>query len=137
VPQYLWKVSDTKAGVRGVAKRGRGGYFAFGEVGVYVIGEVPDNESTAALSLAANVSEGLTARDRRPHDAGGIRCRNEEGHLVSRSRARRAQNGYPRPRAAEDPRAHPAAGTETRSRSKVSCRVAIRHAPPSLTRRSL
>lgn len=100
MPQYLWKVSYTKAGVRGVAKEGAssrrdavrhaieslGGeveavYFAFGEPDVYVIGEVPDNESGAALSLAANVSEGLAARDRRPHEAGGIRCRNEEGHL--------------------------------------------------------
>jgi uncharacterized protein with GYD domain len=80
VPKYLWKVSYTKAGVRGVAKEGAssrrdavrhaieslGGvveavYFAFGEADVYVIGELPDNESAAALSLAANVSEGLTA----------------------------------------------------------------------------
>jgi hypothetical protein len=28
---------------------------------VYVIGELPDNQSAAALSLVANVSEGLTA----------------------------------------------------------------------------
>jgi uncharacterized protein with GYD domain len=74
------RVSYTKAGVRGVAKEGAssrrdavehaieslGGeveavYFAFGEADVYVIGELPDNESAAALSLAANVSEGLTA----------------------------------------------------------------------------
>jgi uncharacterized protein with GYD domain len=80
VPKYLWKVSYTKAGVRGVANEGAssrrdavrraieslGGvveavYFAFGEADVYVIGELPDNESAAALSLAANVSEGLTA----------------------------------------------------------------------------
>jgi uncharacterized protein with GYD domain len=80
VPKYLWKVSYTKAGVRGVAKEGAssrrdavrhaleslGGeleavYFAFGEADVYVIGELPDNQSAAALSLAANVSEGLTA----------------------------------------------------------------------------
>jgi uncharacterized protein with GYD domain len=80
VPKYLWKVSYTKVGVRGVAREGAssrrdavrhaieslGGeleavYFAFGEADVYVIGELPDNESAAALSLAANVSEGLTA----------------------------------------------------------------------------
>jgi uncharacterized protein with GYD domain len=80
VPKYLWKVSYTKAGVRGVAKDGAssrrdavrhaleslGGeleavYFAFGEADVYVIGDLPDNQSAAALSLAANVSEGLTA----------------------------------------------------------------------------
>jgi uncharacterized protein with GYD domain len=80
VPKYLWKVSYTKAGVKGVANEGAssrrdavkhaieslGGeldamYFAFGEADVYVIGELPDNQSAAALSLAANVSEGLTA----------------------------------------------------------------------------
>ena len=79
MPKYLWKVSYTKAGVRGVAKEGAssrrdavkhaiesvGGkletiYFAFGEADVYVIGDVPDNQSAAAISLAANVSEGLT-----------------------------------------------------------------------------
>jgi uncharacterized protein with GYD domain len=80
VPKYLWKVSYTKTGVRGVATEGAssrrdavkhaieslGGkleavYFAFGEADVYVIGDLPDNESAAALSLAANVSEGLAA----------------------------------------------------------------------------
>ena len=80
MPKYLWKVSYTKTGVRGVANEGAssrrdavrnaieslGGqldalYFAFGEADVYVIGELPDNESAAALSLAANVSEGLSA----------------------------------------------------------------------------
>jgi uncharacterized protein with GYD domain len=80
VPKYLWKVSYTKEGVKGVAQEGAssrrdavghaieslGGkleaiYFAFGEADVYVIGEVPDNQSAAALSLAANLSEGLTA----------------------------------------------------------------------------
>src|ERR1700749_4924773 len=80
VPKYLWKVSYTKAGVRGVADKGAssrrdavrhaieslGGeleavYFAFGEADVYVIGELPDNQSDAGLSVRANVSEGLTA----------------------------------------------------------------------------
>jgi uncharacterized protein with GYD domain len=80
VPKYMWKVSYTKAGVRGVASEGAssrrdavkqaieslGGeleaiYFAFGEADVYVIGDLPDNPSAAALSLAANVSDGLTA----------------------------------------------------------------------------
>jgi len=77
----MWKVSYTKSGVRGVAKEGGnsrreavkqaieslGGkleavYFAFGEADVYVIGELPDNESAAALSLAANSTEGLVAQ---------------------------------------------------------------------------
>ena len=80
MPKYMWKVSYTKAGVRGVAKEGAssrrdavkhaieslGGeleavYFAFGDADVYVIGDVPDNQSAAAISLAANVSEGLAA----------------------------------------------------------------------------
>ena len=79
MPKYLWKVSYTKAGVRGVASEGAssrrdavthaieslGGqiesmYFAFGEADAYVIGDLPDNQAAAALSLAANVSEGLT-----------------------------------------------------------------------------
>jgi len=81
VPKYLWRVSYTKTGTRGIAKEGAssrrdavkhaieslGGqleliYFAFGEADVYVIGDLPDNESAAALSLAANVSEGLSAQ---------------------------------------------------------------------------
>jgi uncharacterized protein with GYD domain len=79
MPKYLWKVCYTKVGVRGVAEKGAssrrdavkaaieslGGmleciYFAFGDADVYVIGELPDNESAAALALAANGSEGLT-----------------------------------------------------------------------------
>jgi uncharacterized protein with GYD domain len=34
-------------------------YFAFGDADVYVIADLPDNQSAAALSLAANSSEGL------------------------------------------------------------------------------
>jgi uncharacterized protein with GYD domain len=37
-------------------------YFAFGGADAYVIGDLPDNESAAALSLAANVSEGLSVQ---------------------------------------------------------------------------
>jgi uncharacterized protein with GYD domain len=78
MPKYMFKVSYTKAGARGVAQEGGrsrrdavknaiesvGGsleavYFAFGEVDVFVIGDLPDNQSAAAISLAANTSEGL------------------------------------------------------------------------------
>jgi uncharacterized protein with GYD domain len=78
MPKYMWKVSYTKAGVRGVAAEGGssrrdavrhavesvGGtldavYFAFGEADVYVIADLPDNESAAAVSLAANSTDGL------------------------------------------------------------------------------
>jgi uncharacterized protein with GYD domain len=76
----MWKASYTKTGVKGVAKDGAsarrdatrhaleslGGrleaiYFAFGDTDVYVIGELPDNQSAVAMSFAANVSEGVTA----------------------------------------------------------------------------
>jgi uncharacterized protein with GYD domain len=79
MPKYLWKVSYTKAGVRGIAAQGGssrrdavrraveslGGeleavYFAFGDADVYLIADLPDNQSAAALSLAANRSDGLT-----------------------------------------------------------------------------
>jgi uncharacterized protein with GYD domain len=78
MPKYLWKVAYTKTGVRGVAEEGGasrrdavkravesvGGtldavYFAFGEADVYVIADLPDNETALAVSLAANGSEGL------------------------------------------------------------------------------
>jgi uncharacterized protein with GYD domain len=81
VQKYLWKVSYTKVGVRGIAEEGAssrreavksaieslGGkleavYFAFGDADVYVIGDLPDHESAAALSLAANGSEGLSVQ---------------------------------------------------------------------------
>ena len=78
MPKYMWKVSYTKAGVRGVAQEGGssrreavrnavesvGGeleavYFAFGDADVYVIADLPDNQSAAAVALAANGTEGL------------------------------------------------------------------------------
>jgi uncharacterized protein with GYD domain len=81
VPKYLWTVSYTKTGVRGVANEGAtsrrdavknaleslGGtlesmHYAFGGADVYVIGELPDNESAAALSLAGNLSEALSVQ---------------------------------------------------------------------------
>ncbi|HUA02526.1 MAG TPA: GYD domain-containing protein [Solirubrobacteraceae bacterium] len=81
MPKYLWTVSYTKTGVRGLADEGAssrrdavknaleglGGtlesmYYAFGGADVYAIGDLPDNESAAALSLAANVSEGLSVQ---------------------------------------------------------------------------
>jgi len=79
MPKYLLKVRYTTAGVRGVAAEGAasrrdaaryavesaGGtleamYFAFGDADVYVIADLPDNASAAALALAGNASEGLT-----------------------------------------------------------------------------
>jgi uncharacterized protein with GYD domain len=76
VPKYLWKASYTPAGVRGVAADGGssrvdavkkatesvGGtlevfYFAFGGADAYVIADLPDNETAAAVALTVNQSD--------------------------------------------------------------------------------
>lgn len=77
MPKYLFKVSYTTQGARGVAEEGgtrrrdatkqatasAGGnleafYFAFGEDDAYVIADLPDNETAAAVALAVNGSGG-------------------------------------------------------------------------------
>jgi uncharacterized protein with GYD domain len=77
VPKYLWKASYTTQGARGVAKEGGSGrldavkratesvggtleafYFAFGDADAYVIADLPDNETAAAVALAVNGSGG-------------------------------------------------------------------------------
>ena len=79
MPKFLWKASYTISGAKGVASGGGsarrdavkrateslGGtveafYFAFGEADVYVIVDLPDNESAIALALAVNSSGGTT-----------------------------------------------------------------------------
>jgi uncharacterized protein with GYD domain len=81
MPKYLWKASYTTKGVRGVASEGGssrrdavlnatesvGGklesfYFAFGEDDAYVIADLPDNETAAAVALAVNGSEGAVVQ---------------------------------------------------------------------------
>ena len=81
MPKYLIEASYTADGVKGVQKAGgssrrdaiaklaesAGGrleslYFAFGEHDVYVVVDLPDNESAAAVALAVNASGGATAR---------------------------------------------------------------------------
>jgi uncharacterized protein with GYD domain len=76
MPKYLWKASYTSAGVRGVAEEGGssrvdavkkatesvGGtleafYFAFGGADAYVIADLPDNETAAAVALTVNQSD--------------------------------------------------------------------------------
>lgn len=76
MPMYLWKASYTTLGVKGVATEGGTGrrdavqkaiesvggrleafYFAFGEHDTYVIADLPDNETAAAVALAVNGSE--------------------------------------------------------------------------------
>jgi uncharacterized protein with GYD domain len=76
VPKYLWKASYTSAGARGIAKEGGSGrveavkqatesvggtldafYFAFGGADAYVIADLPDNETAAAVALTVNGSD--------------------------------------------------------------------------------
>lgn len=73
--KYLWKVSYTQAGVQGVLKEGGssrrdmveklaaglGGsieafYFAFGDHDVYIIADMPDAETAAAISLTVGAA---------------------------------------------------------------------------------
>lgn len=73
MPKYLWQVSYTPQGVQGLQKDGgsarrtavqrlveqAGGklecfYFAFGEADAYLIAELPDPATAAAVSLAVN-----------------------------------------------------------------------------------
>jgi uncharacterized protein with GYD domain len=79
VPKYLWKASYTQSGVKGVAKEGGsarveavkqatesvGGtleafYFAFGENDAYVIADLPDNATAAAIAITVNGAGGAT-----------------------------------------------------------------------------
>jgi uncharacterized protein with GYD domain len=79
MPKYLWKASYTTRGARGVAQEGGSGraeavrratesvggtlegfYFAFGGADAYVIADLPDNETAAAVALAVNGSEGAS-----------------------------------------------------------------------------
>jgi len=75
MPKYLYRASYTTEGLKGLLKEGAakrrevveqltkslGGtveafYFAFGDDDVYIISDVPDNVTTAAVSLAVNAS---------------------------------------------------------------------------------
>jgi uncharacterized protein with GYD domain len=78
---YLFLASYTTDGVKGVLKegaasrkatieqvaKGMGGslkdfYFAFGDADVYVIAELPDQESAIALSLAVNATGAVNVK---------------------------------------------------------------------------
>ena len=75
MPKYLFEVSYRTDGVKGLLKEGGSGrrsaveqllksaggkleamYYAFGETDVYLIAELPDNASAAAISLATAIS---------------------------------------------------------------------------------
>jgi len=81
MPKYLVMASYTAEGVKGVQSaggasrrkavaemvEGLGGqlesfYFAFGEDDAYTIMDLPDNESAAAVALAANAAGGARVR---------------------------------------------------------------------------
>lgn len=81
MPKYLLQVNYTAEGARGLIKDGGsarraaaqkaaeslGGrlesmYFAFGDTDAYVIAEMPDNASVAAITLTLAASGGTTAR---------------------------------------------------------------------------
>jgi uncharacterized protein with GYD domain len=79
--KYLWEVSYTNEGVKGLTKDGgtarrkatenllkaAGGkleafYFAFGKYDAYIIAELPDSASAAAVCLAVNSSGSVAVR---------------------------------------------------------------------------
>jgi uncharacterized protein with GYD domain len=81
MPKYLVMASYTAEGVKGVQSaggasrreavaemvEGMGGqlesfYFGFGEHDAYVIADLPDNASAAAVTLAVNAAGGATSR---------------------------------------------------------------------------
>ena len=79
MPKYLWQVSYSSDGVKGVVKEGGtsrraeatnlvealGGtletfYYAFGDADVYVIADLPDSASAAAVSMTINAGGAVT-----------------------------------------------------------------------------
>jgi uncharacterized protein with GYD domain len=81
VPKYLVQANYVGEGLTGLLKEGGSGrreaieklfesvggkpeafYFAFGDTDVFVIADVPDNVSAAALSMTVNASGAVTAK---------------------------------------------------------------------------
>lgn len=81
MPKYLIEASYTSEGVKGLQSAGGssrreaieamleniGGrmesfYFGFGDNDVYVVAEMPDNESAAAVALAVNAAGGAATK---------------------------------------------------------------------------
>jgi uncharacterized protein with GYD domain len=77
--KYLWKVSYTTEGAKGLVKQGGTGrrdvvdklckglggslesfYYAFGEVDAYCVCDLPDNVAAAAVSLTVAAAGGAT-----------------------------------------------------------------------------
>lgn len=81
MPKYLAQVNYSAEGARGVVKEGASGrrtaveklikpmggsiesfYFAFGDTDAFLILDMPDNVSVAAVAMAVNVSGAATVR---------------------------------------------------------------------------
>jgi uncharacterized protein with GYD domain len=81
MPKYLVEARYTAEGTKGLLREGGSGrraavaktvesvggkleaaYFAFGDVDVYIIADLPDNVSAAAVSLAANQTGFITSK---------------------------------------------------------------------------
>jgi uncharacterized protein with GYD domain len=81
MPKFLFEASYTLDGVKGVQSAGgtsrrdaiaalaesvggtlEGFYFAFGDRDAYVLVDLPDNESAAAIALTVNAAGGATVR---------------------------------------------------------------------------
>jgi uncharacterized protein with GYD domain len=81
MPKYLVEARYTVEGSKGLVREGGSGrraavaktvesvggkvealYFAFGDVDVYIVVDVPDNVSAAAVSLAANQSGAIVSK---------------------------------------------------------------------------
>ena len=81
MPKYLFEAHYTTGGAKGLAHEGGTGrrsavstmiealggkletfYYAFGDVDVYVIVDVPDSITAAAIALAVNQSGGATVK---------------------------------------------------------------------------
>jgi uncharacterized protein with GYD domain len=75
MPKYMWKVSYSADGIRGLMQQGaadraaqiaqltasnggalEGFYFAFGDTDAYVIADLPSDTTAAAISLAVTAS---------------------------------------------------------------------------------
>ena len=109
MPKYMIQASYTADGTKGVMKEGgtkrratveanvkaAGGtveafYFAFGDADAFVIVDLPDNASAAALSMAVNASGVVTFEDSCFADPRGSRSGDKEDQL---STARREEIG--------------------------------------------
>ena len=104
MPKYMIQASYTADGTKGVMKEGgtkrratveanvkaAGGtveafYFAFGEADAFVIVDLPDNASAAALSMAVNASGAVAFEDSRFDDTGRSRSSHKEVGSVPRA----------------------------------------------------